>query len=120
MWSAPAHARLSSRPSHLIAGCLAGAIPGLGPCSTDYVNPVYVLNGQGIFTTNTAGQLGQDVTESMSGCFTFKVGDKVRGPTSAGTVVGAQCSPVNQYTQYWVQTPSGDRFWATASELTLR
>ena len=93
-------------------------IHGIGPFSTDYVDPVYVLNGQGIFTTNTAGQLGEEVTDSMSACFTFKVGDKVRGPTSAGTVVGAQCSPVSQYTQYWVQTPSGDRFWATASELT--
>ncbi len=95
-------------------------IHGIGPFSTDYVNPVYVLNGQGIFPQNTAGQLGEDVSDSMSACFTFKVGDKVRGPTSAGTVVRAECSPVNQYTQYWVQTPSGDRCWAVASELTLR
>ncbi len=95
-------------------------IHGIGPFTTDYVDPVYVLNGQGIYTTNTAGQLGEEVTESMSACFTFKVGHRVRGPTSAGTVVGAQCSPANRFTQYWVQPPSGDRFWTTASELTLR
>ncbi len=84
------------------------------------MDPVYVLNGEGIFTQNTAGQLGEEVTERMATCFAFKVGDKVRRPTSAGTVVGAKCSPANQFTQYWVETDNGDRFWATADQLTKR
>jgi hypothetical protein len=41
----------------------------------------------------------------------------VRGDLGEGHVVAARCSPTNQITQYWVQTPNGQRFWATLQQL---
>jgi hypothetical protein len=32
-------------------------------------------------------------------------------------VVGALCSPANQFTQYWIKKPNGERFWATLADL---
>ena len=54
------------------------------------------------------------------GCFALKLGDRARGPLGEGTVVGAQCSPANGLTQYWIRKANGDRFWATQEEVKKR
>jgi hypothetical protein len=95
-------------------------IHGIGPFFTDYVNPIYHLNEEGIFLEDLAGQLGREVTDEAEGCFTFRVGDDVRAGGSEGTVVAGQCSPSEDFTQYWIQPTRRDRFWATPDELTPR
>ena len=50
-------------------------------------------------------------------CFVLKIGTRVHGDAGEGTVVGARCSPANQFTQYWIRKPNGERFWATSQEL---
>jgi hypothetical protein len=41
----------------------------------------------------------------------------MRGERGEGAVVGALCSPANQFTQYWIRKSSGERFWATLKDL---
>jgi hypothetical protein len=31
--------------------------------------------------------------------------------------VHALCSPADQFTQYWIKKPNGERFWATLKDL---
>jgi len=62
----------------------------------------------------------EKVTDEVSGCFDLGVGDHVEANGAPGTIVEAQCSPTNDFTQYWVQPTDGDRLWATANELTIR
>jgi hypothetical protein len=41
----------------------------------------------------------------------------MQGVRGAGVVVGALCSPANQFTQYWIRKSSGERFWAVLKDL---
>lgn len=93
-------------------------VHGIGPFNTDYFEAVYHLNSEGIFVEDRAGTLGENVTNRMSYCFEFRVGDRVEGAAGSGTVVEGQCSPVNDFTQYWIQPEAGDRFWATPDQLS--
>jgi hypothetical protein len=45
------------------------------------------------------------------------MGALLKSAEAEGTVVGAQCSPANPMTQYWIKKSDGRRFWATLQEL---
>ncbi len=92
-------------------------VHGVGPFSTDFVDPVYELSDAGVSLIRTAGKPGKPVKSAPAGCFTLKLGDRVRGGRGEGTIVGALCSPSSRFTQYWVQVSTGERFWSTLEEL---
>jgi hypothetical protein len=62
------------------------------------------------------GDPGRPVPTSPEGCFVLKLGIPVRGTYGEGVVVGAQCTP-GQLTQYRVEKPGGELFWAQRDEL---
>ena len=92
-------------------------VHGIGPFTTQYVVPVYKLTDKGIFLQEFANEPGHPAPTSPRGCFVFKLGDRVRGTSSEGIVVEAQCTP-GQLTQYRVEGPFGEHFWAQRNELT--
>ncbi len=91
-------------------------VHGIGPFTTQYVVPVYKLTDKGILLQTFANELGHPTPTSPSGCFVFKLGDRVRGSSSEGIVVEAQCTP-GQLTQYRVERPFGEHFWAQRDQL---
>jgi hypothetical protein len=91
-------------------------VHGIDPFTTQYVVPVYKLTEKGVLLQAFANAPGHPAPTSPHGCFVFKVGDRVRGSSSAGIVVEAQCTP-GQLTQYRVEGPFGDHFWAQRDEL---
>ena len=95
-------------------------IHGIGPFTSTVVEPVYELTDQGVFSLTSLLLPGRPVSSSPPDCFGLKINDTVRGDAGEGSVVGARCSPSNQITQYWVQQPNGERFWATLQQLTKR
>jgi hypothetical protein len=48
------------------------------------------------------------------------IGAHMQGERGEGVVVGALCSPANQFTQYWIKKTNGERFWATLKDLKPR
>jgi hypothetical protein len=92
-------------------------VHGTGPFVINYVDPIYVLRDQGVGQVKTGGKIEQLEEPVPSDCFTLKTGEHVRGSIGEGVVVYGQCSPANHLTQYWVQTASGERFWANATDL---
>ena len=62
-------------------------------------------------------QPGKPALAFPADCFALKIGARVRGPRGDGAVIGAQCSPANQFTQYRVQRADSVRFWAVLTEL---
>jgi hypothetical protein len=92
-------------------------VHGIGPFSSKLVDPVYELTDKGILLLTNLLRPGSPTQSSPPGCFALKIGTQVQGDAGEGTVIGARCSPANQLTQYWVQKPNGERFWATFQEL---
>jgi len=64
----------------------------------------------------TAVDPGRPTPTSPDGCFVLKLGTPVRGSYGEGLVVGAQCTP-GELTQYRIEKPDGERFWAQRDEL---
>ena len=95
-------------------------VHGIGPFSTDWVEPMFNLTDKGVFVQMSAGEQGRLVQTAPAGCFTLALGARVRAALGEGSVVGALCAPMAQFTQYWVQQSNGARFWATRDELTVR
>lgn len=95
-------------------------VHGIGPFTSTVIDPVYELNGQGVFLLTSLLLPGTPTTSNPPGCFPFKVGAKARSERGQGIVIGARCSPYNELTQYWIRKPNGDRFWATLQELKTR
>ena len=95
-------------------------IHGIGPFSSTVVEPVYELTNEGVFSLLSLLLPGRRTSSSPPDCFVLRVNDKVRGEAGEGSVVGARCSPSNEVTQYWVQKPNGERFWATRQQLQTR
>jgi hypothetical protein len=93
-------------------------VHGVGPFSIDLVDPGYEMTaaGAGVMGGSPVGSRSPSA-ESVSSCFKLRMGDRVRGALGDGTVVGAQCFPTNQFTQYWIQRANGERFWATLEAL---
>ncbi len=92
-------------------------VHGIGPFSSTLVDPVYELTEKGVFLLKSLLQPGTPTSSSPKDCFALKIGAQVHGEAGEGTVVGARCSPANQLTQYWIQKPNSERFWATLLEL---
>ena len=92
-------------------------VHGIGPFTSTVVEPVYELTAEGIFSLTSLLLPGRPTSSSPPDCFTLRINAKVRGEAGEGYVVGARCSPTNQITQYWIQRPTGERFWATLQEL---
>src|SRR5262245_27761108 len=93
-------------------------VHGIGPFAMNEVDPLYELTDKGTALVAANGQpAGAPVTPERP-CFQLKIGDRVRGALGTGTIVGGNCSPANNFTEYWVQLPTGERFWATLDQLT--
>ncbi len=92
-------------------------VHGIGPFSSELVDPVYELTDKGVFLLTSLLQPGRPAQSSPPDCFALKIGARVHGDRGEGSVVAARCSPANQFTQYWVRKPNGERFWATLQEL---
>jgi hypothetical protein len=92
-------------------------VHGVGPFTIDMVDPLFELTARGVNRSMSLGAPEQTVRDYPVTCFELKIGDRVAGAAGQGTVVGAQCSAASGFTQYWVQTSGGDRFWATMKEL---
>jgi hypothetical protein len=95
-------------------------VHGIGPFSTDWVEPMFNLTDKGVFVQKSAGEQGALVQTPPAACFALSLGMPVSGTLGDGRIVGALCAPMARLTQYWVQKPDGERFWATRDELTTR
>jgi hypothetical protein len=92
-------------------------VHGIGPFVNLPIDPVYELTDKGVLSKPSLVRPGVPTSSSPPNCFTLKIGAHVRGARGEGIVVGALCSPANQFTQYWIQQSSSERFWATLQEL---
>ena len=93
-------------------------VHGIGPFMNVPSDPVYQLTDKGVLSKPSLLKPGVPTSSSPPDCFTLKIGAHVRGERGEGIVVGALCSPANQFTQYWIQQPKDARFWATLQDLT--
>jgi hypothetical protein len=91
-------------------------VHGIGPFTIRNVVPIYELTDKGFLLKEYSMVPGRPMPASPPGCFVLKLGDRVRGSYGEGVVVGAQCTP-GQLTQYRVEKPDGDHFWAQRDEL---
>jgi hypothetical protein len=91
-------------------------VHGIGPFMTQWVVPMYELVDKGVLLKTSAGDPGRPVATSPEGCFVLKLGDRVRGSHGDGVVIAAQCTP-GELTQYRVEKPDGELFWAQRPEL---
>jgi len=94
-------------------------VHGIGPFINVPIDPVYQLTEKGVLLKPSLLKPGVPASSSPPDCFRLKIGTHVRGERGEGVVVGALCSPANQFTQYWIQQPNGERYWATFQDLTL-
>ena len=92
-------------------------VHGIGPFINVPIDPIYELTDKGILFKASLVKPGVPTSSSPPDCFTLKIGANVRGERGEGIVVGALCSPANQFTQYWIRKPNSERFWATLQEL---
>jgi hypothetical protein len=92
-------------------------VHGTGPFTTHWVVPVYEFTDKGVLLETSAAEPGRPVPTNPPGCFTLKLGDRVRAGYGEGIVVAAQCTP-GQLTQYRVEKSDGERFWAQRDELS--
>jgi hypothetical protein len=92
-------------------------VHGIGPFINVPIDPVYELTNKGVLSKLSLVRPGVPTSSSPPDCFTLKIGAHVRGARGEGIVVGALCSPANQFTQYWIRQPNSERFWATLQEL---
>jgi hypothetical protein len=92
-------------------------VHGLGPFTTQWVVPIYKLTDKGVLLETYAGEPSHPAPTSPPDCFALKLGARVRGSYGEGIVVAAQCTP-GQLTQYRVEKPNGDHFWAQRDELS--
>ena len=92
-------------------------VHGIGPFVNLPVDPVFELTAGGVLSKPSLLKPGVPTSSSPPDCFTLSVGAHVRGKKGDGIVVGGLCSPANRFTQYWIRTSTGDRFWASAQFL---
>lgn len=92
-------------------------VHGIGPFSTDWGDPAYVLTASGVALQRAGGTPGEPVQSAPADCFALTVGTRVRGRDGEGVVMGGICSPANRLTQYRIQKASGERFWAAVDDL---
>ena len=91
-------------------------VHGIGPFTTRWVVPLYELTDKGVLLKTGAEDPGRPTPTSPDGCFVLKLGTTVHGSYGEGVLVGAQCTP-GGLTQYRIEKPDGERFWAQRDEL---
>jgi len=91
-------------------------VHGIGPFTTQWIVPVYELTDKGVLLKTGAEDPGRPTPTSPDGCFVLKLGTTVHGSYGEGVLVGAQCTP-GGLTQYRIEKPDGERFWAQRDEL---
>ena len=92
-------------------------VHGIGPFVNLPIDPVFELTEKGTLSKVSLLKPGVATASSPPDCFKMKIGAHLRGERGEGVVVGALCSPANQFTQYWIQKSNGHRFWSTLKEL---
>lgn len=92
-------------------------VHGVGPFTTTWVTAVYSLTDEGVLLSTSAADAGRPSSTFPTGCFDLKLGSHARGTYGEGVVIGAECTP-GQLTQYRIEKPNGERFWAVREELT--
>jgi hypothetical protein len=92
-------------------------VHGIGPFVNLPIDPVFELTNNGVLAKPSLLKPGVPTSSSPPECFKMRIGERVAGELGEGIVVGALCSPANQFTQYWIQKSSGQRFWSTLQDL---
>jgi hypothetical protein len=92
-------------------------VHGMGPFTTTWITPVYELTDEGVLLSTSAADPGRPTSTVPPGCFALKLGSHASGTYGEGVVIGAQCTP-GQLTQYRIEEPNGERFWAVREKLT--
>ena len=92
-------------------------VHGIGPFVNLPIDPVYELTNKGVLPKPSLLKPGVPTSYSPPDCFKLKIGARMQSDKGEGIVVGALCSPANQFTQYWIQKPNSERFWATLQDL---
>jgi len=86
---------------------------GLGPFTPYFVAPNYELTGKGVLLKTIVTEPAQSTSTSPPGCFTLKLGTKVRGSYGEGVVLAAQCT-TGRLTQYRIENRTGTTFARSA------
>ena len=92
-------------------------VHGIGPFTTTWLVPQYDLTARGALIKRSAVDPGQPATTIPDGCFPLRLGARMRGLGGEGIIVEAQCTP-GELTQYRIEKPDGERFWAQRDALT--
>lgn len=92
-------------------------VHGIGPFVNLPIDPVFELTSKGIMAKLSLLKPGVPTTAGPPDCFKLKIGQRVQGVLGLGTIIGAFCSPANQFTEYWIAKSDGKRFWATLHDL---
>lgn len=93
-------------------------VHGVGRFTTQWVVPVHKLTDKGTFLETSAIEPGLAAPTSPTDRFALSLGTRVRGSYGDGVVVEAQCTP-GQLTQYRIERPNSDYFWAQRDELNF-
>ncbi|HEY7890067.1 MAG TPA: cupin domain-containing protein [Steroidobacteraceae bacterium] len=88
-------------------------VHGIGPFEDHPIDPAFELTAHGVLAKLSLLKPGVPTLASPPDCFKLNVGARVQSEKGAGMVVGGLCSPANQFTEYWIERPNGERFWAT-------
>jgi hypothetical protein len=94
-------------------------VHGIGPFTTTWITPLYALTDQGVLLSTSAADPGRFTSTAPPGCFDLKLGSHASGTHGDGVIIGAECTP-GQLTQYRIQEPNGERFWAVRQALTTQ
>ena len=92
-------------------------VHGIGPFVNLPIDPVFELTSKGVLSKPSLLKPGIPTSSSPPDCFKLTVGAHMQGEQGEGIVAGALCSPANNFTQYWIKKPNGERFWATLKHL---
>ena len=92
-------------------------VHGIGPFVNLPIDAVFELTSKGVLSKPSLLKPGVPTSSSPPDCFKLTVGAHMQGERGEGVVAGALCSPANQFTQYWIKKPNGERFWATLKDL---
>jgi hypothetical protein len=92
-------------------------VHGIGPFVNLPIDPVFELTSKGVLSKPSLLKPGVPTSARPPDCFKLTVGAHMQGERGEGVVTGALCSPANQFTQYWIKKPNGERFWATLRDL---
>lgn len=92
-------------------------IHGIGPFENLPIDPVFELTSKGMMATLSLLKPGVSTTADPPDRFKLTIGRGVNGALGLCDIIGAYCSPDNQFTENRIAKCDGKRFWATLSDL---